>query len=188
MRRADTMTESKRMKERAPAPTAFLDRDGVLNIDRGYMHRPEDLEWIPGAPAAVAQLNRANFRVVVVTNQSGVARGLYDEAAVHRLHAFMQDRLAEDGAHVDAFYFCPHHPEGRVPEFAIECDCRKPKAGLLEQAARDWPVDRARSFLIGDKDGDLAAAATFGILGIKFEPATQSLLDVMGDAIHQVRQ
>ena len=181
-------TESERMPERAPAATVFLDRDGVLNVDRGYVHRPEDLEWIPGAPEAVAQLNRTNFRVVVVTNQSGVARGLYDEAAVRRLHTVMQEQLAEYGAHVDAFYYCPHHPEGRVPDFAIECDCRKPKTGLLEQAARDWPIDRARSFLVGDKDGDLAAAATFGIAGVKFEPARQSLLQVVNEAIQRVRK
>jgi D-glycero-D-manno-heptose 1,7-bisphosphate phosphatase len=160
---------------RKPAATAFLDRDGVLNVDKGYVHRPEDLEWIAGAPEAVRLLNRAGYRVVVITNQSGVARGLYDEQAVHRFHAHMQARLAEHGAHVDTFYYCPHHPDGRVSQFAIACDCRKPKAGLLQQAEHDGPVDKTRSFLVGDKDHDLAAARAFGIRGFRFEAEKEPL-------------
>jgi D-glycero-D-manno-heptose 1,7-bisphosphate phosphatase len=156
-------------------PAAFLDRDGVLNVDRGYVYRPDDLEWIEGAPEAVRLLNEAGYRVIVVTNQSGVARGLYDEAAVRRLHAHMQAELKRHGAHIDAFYYCPHHPEGTVTEYAVRCGCRKPSAGLLECAAREWPLDLTRSFLIGDRPDDLAAAAAFKIKGILFDGSAESL-------------
>ncbi len=150
-------------------PAAFLDRDGVLIVDHGYAHRPDQLAWIDDAPAAVRMLNEAGYYVFVITNQSGVARGYYDEAAVNRFHAYMQDRLRAHGAHVDAFYYCPHHPEGTVAAYAISCRCRKPGIGMLEQAEKEWPIDRRRSFLIGDKDSDLQAAATFKIAGIYFD-------------------
>ena len=163
----------------AETPTAFLDRDGVLNVDHGYVHRIEELTWIDGAAEAVRLLNEAGFRVVVITNQSGIARGHYDEDAVARFHAHMQEFLGSRGARIDAFYVCPHHPEGTVAPYAIDCDCRKPKVGLLEQAARDRPVDRGRSFVIGDRDGDVEAAMAFGIRGVKFDWTTQSLLQIV---------
>jgi D-glycero-D-manno-heptose 1,7-bisphosphate phosphatase len=164
-------------------PTAFLDRDGVLNVDHGYVHRVEHLEWIEGAAEAVQLLNEAGYRVVVVTNQSGIARGHYDEETLRRFHTHMQETLAAQGAGVDAFYFCPHHPQGSVREFAIVCDCRKPKAGLLEQADRDCPVNRKRSFLIGDTESDMAAAAAFGIRGFKFDATSQSLIEIVRAAL-----
>jgi D-glycero-D-manno-heptose 1,7-bisphosphate phosphatase len=160
-------------------PTAFLDRDGVLNVDHGFTHRVDQIEWVAGAPDAVRLLNDAGFTVIVVTNQSGVARGLYSEAAVLELHAHMQSVLEAQGAHIDEFYYCPHHPRGTVKEFAVQCSCRKPGTGMLEQAAREWPIDRGRSFLIGDRDGDMAAAAAFNIRGIKFDCATDSLFEVV---------
>jgi D-glycero-D-manno-heptose 1,7-bisphosphate phosphatase len=164
-------------------PTAFLDRDGVLNVDRGYVHRSEELEFLTGAPEAVRLLNDAGYRTVVVTNQSGIARGLYDEAELQGFHAYMREQLAAYGARIDAIYYCPHHPQGSVARFAIACDCRKPKTGLLEQAARDCAVDRKRSFLIGDKDDDVTAAAAFGIRGIKFDAAKDSLVEVVRRAM-----
>ena len=163
----------------AGMPTAFLDRDGVLNVDHGYVHRVEELNWIDGAPEAVRLLNQAGFRVVVITNQSGVARGHYDEDAVKRFHAHMQGFLGERGARIDAFYVCPHHPDGAVAAYAIECECRKPKTGLLEQAARDCAVDVTRSFVIGDRDGDIEAAAAFGITGVKFDWTKQSIVQIV---------
>ena len=150
-------------------PAAFLDRDGVLNVDHGYAFRPDQLQWIAGAPQAVRMLNEAGFTVIVVTNQSGIARGLYDEAAMHQFHAHMQDALRAQGAHIDAFYFCPHHPDGTIKALAVRCDCRKPGTGMFEQAASEWPIDLARSFMIGDKDSDMAAAAAFNIPGIRFD-------------------
>ena len=160
-------------------PAAFLDRDGVLNVDHGYTHKPDQLEWIAGAPEAVRLLNEAGFAVIVVTNQSGVARGYYDEAALRHFHAHMQDALRAQGAHIDAFYYCPHHPDGTVKEFAMRCQCRKPGTGMLDQAAREWPIDLGHSFLIGDKDADMAAAAAFKIRGIKFDAKIESLVDVV---------
>jgi D-glycero-D-manno-heptose 1,7-bisphosphate phosphatase len=167
----------------APRPAAFLDRDGVLNVDHGYAHRPDQLDWIAGALEAVRLLNEARYRVFVVSNQSGVARGFFDETAVKVFHAHMQDALKGQGAHIDAFYYCPHHPQGSVARYTMTCDCRKPAAGMLEQAAREWPVDRARSFMIGDKVDDMAAAAAFGIRGIKFNAKTDSLVALVRGAL-----
>ena len=163
----------------ARRPAAFLDRDGVLNIDHGYAYRPEQIEWVEGAAEAVRLLNEAGYFVLVVTNQSGVARGFYDEAAVKSLHTHMQDVLSKHGARIDAFYYCPHHPDGSVKSLAVQCRCRKPGPGMLEQAAREWPIDLSASFLIGDRDHDLAAAAAFHIRGIKFDLQTASLVDVV---------
>jgi D-glycero-D-manno-heptose 1,7-bisphosphate phosphatase len=160
-------------------PAAFLDRDGVLNVDHGYTHEPERLEWIDGAPDAVRLLNEAGYYVFVITNQSGVARGLYNEAAVKAFHAHMQNGLAAYGAHIDAFYYCPHHPDGVIKSLAVRCRCRKPGPGMLEQAAHEWPIDVRGSFLIGDKDEDMAAAAAFHIHGIKFDARTDRLPDVV---------
>jgi len=165
--------------DQSQRPAAFLDRDGVLNVDHGYAYRSDQLEWVAGAPQAVRLLNKAGFLVFVVTNQSGVARGYYTEADVIQLHAHMQDVLKAQGAHIDAFFYCPHHPEGAVKKFAVLCDCRKPGTGMLEQAAREWPIDLGRSFLIGDRDNDMAAAAAFNIRGIKFNAAAETLLDLV---------
>src|SRR6185437_8335002 len=164
---------------RPKRPAAFLDRDGVLNVDRGYAHKPEEIEMIPGAAAAVRLLNEVGYYVFVVTNQSGVARGLYSEDAIEQVHRHIQDILRAEGAHIDAFYYCPHHPDGSVKEFAIQCRCRKPEAGMLEQAAREWPVDLGRSFLIGDRDHDLAAATAFRVRGVKFDADAGPLLDLV---------
>ena len=164
-------------------PAAFLDRDGVLNVDHGYVHRPEQLEWVAGAPEGVRMLNEGGYHVLVITNQSGVARGFFDEAAVKSFHAHMQNALAEKGAHVDAFYYCPHHPAGTVKAFTMACTCRKPRTGMLEQAAREWPIDIDRSFFIGDKDDDMAAAAAFRIRGIKFDSRLHSLPDLVRQEI-----
>ena len=168
-------------------PAAFLDRDGVLNVDHGYAHRPDQLEWVAGAREAVRLLNDAGYYVIVVTNQAGVARGFYEEAAIHDFHAHMQEQLAQAGARIDAFYYCPHHAEGTVERFTGACACRKPLPGMLEQAAQEWPLDRARSFLIGDRDSDIAAAEAFNIRGIKFDAATQSLPALIAEEIRKAR-
>ena len=115
----------------APRPAAFLDRDGVLNVDTEYTHRIDELEWIPGAQQAVKLLNDAGYHVLVVTNQSGVARGFYEESAIDIFHQHMQQELARHGAHIDAFYYCPHHPDGTVKAFKLTCLCRKPGVGML---------------------------------------------------------
>ncbi len=146
----------------------FLDRDGVLNADIGYLWRKEDFVWMPGAPEAVRLFNQLDWRVVVVTNQSGVARGYYQETDVQSLHAWMNDELAKQGAHIDSFYFCPHYPQGAQAKYAVECDCRKPQPGMILRGLADWQGNPATSFLIGDKESDIAAATAAGITGYLF--------------------
>ena len=159
----------------------FLDRDGVINADIGYLWRREDFVWIPGAPAAIRLFNERGRPVVVVTNQSGVARGYYSEQDVESLHRWMNDELNRQGARIDAFYFCPHHPDGAIPEYTRVCDCRKPQPGMLLQAMEDWRADPAKSFLIGDKESDVAAAAAAGIRGYLFDG--KNLLEFVEDHI-----
>lgn len=153
-------------REKKKTKTVFLDRDGTLNVEVNYLYRPEDLKLIPGVPEAIRELNEAGFRVVVVTNQAGVARGYYTEADVDRLHGYLNEVLARDRAHVDAFYYCPHHPEHGIGIYKTECRCRKPKTGMFEAADRDCPVDRERSFMVGDKLIDTVAGHNFGIRSI----------------------
>lgn len=151
-------------------PAVFLDRDGVINMDDGYTFRPADLRFTPTAPAAIRRLNDAGRLVIVVTNQSGVARGLYDVADVDAFHRHMAERLAADGARVDAFYHCPFHPDGQVPAFAREHEDRKPAPGMLLRAMREWPIDPARSLMIGDKASDMEAADRAGVAGLRVRP------------------
>ncbi|TVR78402.1 MAG: HAD family hydrolase [Rhodospirillales bacterium] len=141
----------------------FFDRDGVLNEDHGYVHRIEDLRWIPGAREAVRTVNLSGRFVFVVTNQAGIAKGLYDEAAVHAFHAEMQHQLLAIGARVDAFVHCPHHPQGLIDPYIRACSCRKPEPGMILGLLQSWPVLPAASVLIGDRDSDIAAARAAGI-------------------------
>ena len=150
-------------------PAAFLDRDGVLNRNVGYLFEPSRLEWMPGAIEAVAFLKTQGFRVFVVTNQSGVARGLYSEDDVEALHAAMQDVLARAGTAVDAFAYCPHHPEGTIERYRLRCACRKPEPGMILDLAAAYPTDLRRSFLVGDKPSDLEAAAATGMDGFLYD-------------------
>ncbi|MDR2724936.1 MAG: HAD family hydrolase [Candidatus Adiutrix sp.] len=143
-------------------PAVFLDRDGTLNQDKGYVHLWADWEWLPGAPEALAKLKGAGFRLVVVTNQAGVAKGLYTENAVRELHLLANRDLAgRVPAALDAFYYCPHHPHYTGP-----CSCRKPAPGLIERAAAEHGLDPARSFMVGDKLSDAAAGLAAGCRSI----------------------
>lgn len=150
-------------------PAAFLDRDGTLNHDHGYTHRVEDFLWIDGAKAAIKKLNDAGYLVFVVTNQAGIARGYYDATAVEALHAWMQSDLQYSGAHIDDFRYCPHHPDGSVPELSTNCNCRKPASGMLKSLIKRWDPDVRRSFMLGDSEKDAQAGAAAGIVGKKIE-------------------
>jgi D-glycero-D-manno-heptose 1,7-bisphosphate phosphatase len=158
------------MSQPQQKPALFLDRDGVLNEDQGYVHRWEDFRWIAGAKETVAAFNRAGWLVIVVTNQSGVGRGYYTEADMHELHARMNAELAEAGARIDAFYHAPQHPQAEVEAYRHpDPPLRKPNPGMILQALLDWPIDPTASLLVGDKPSDLEAALRAGIRGVLFE-------------------
>jgi D-glycero-D-manno-heptose 1,7-bisphosphate phosphatase len=151
-------------------PALFLDRDGVLNEDRGYVHRWEDFHWIAGARETVAAFNRAGWLVIVVTNQSGVGRGYYSEADMHALHARMGEDLAALGGHIDAFYHAPDHPQAALDAYRHpDPPDRKPNPGMILKALAEWPIDLDRSILVGDKPSDLEAALRAGVRGVLFE-------------------
>jgi D-glycero-D-manno-heptose 1,7-bisphosphate phosphatase len=153
-----------------PRPALFLDRDGVLNEDRGYVYRWEDFAWVRGAREVVAAFNRAGWLVVVVTNQSGVGRGYYTEDDMHALHGRMVEDLAKAGAHVDAFYFAPQHPDSALARYRHpDPPDRKPNPGMLLRAMAEWPIDAERSLMIGDKPSDLEAAERAGVRAVLFE-------------------
>lgn len=144
----------------------FLDRDGTINEEVNYLHRPEDLNILPGVPQAIRQMNETGFKVVVVTNQAGVARGYYTEADVEHLHEYMNEELKKDGAHIDQFFYCPHHPEHGIGEYKVVCHCRKPETGMFEMAEQYYEIDKSHSYMIGDKEIDVQAGHNYGVTGI----------------------
>lgn len=146
-------------------PAVFFDRDGVLNIDRGYVYRSEDFEWMPGAIDTIKYFNNQGYLVFVITNQSGIARGYYTEQDLHTLNEFMNRELAKYGAHIDGFYYCPHHKDGVIPQYTRECTCRKPRPGMIIKAMQEWPVDTEKSIVVGDKPSDIEAAEAAGVPG-----------------------
>ena len=152
------MTESTQKISRA----VFLDRDGTINTERGYLHRVEDFEFIPGVPQAMKKLQDASYLLVVVTNQSGVARRFFTLESVQRLHRYMCFQLKGYGVNIDAIYFCPHHPISGYPPYNIACDCRKGKPGMLLQASGDLSIDLSQSYMIGDKMADIEAGVSAG--------------------------
>lgn len=136
----------------------FLDRDGTINKDINYLYRIEDFEFLDGVPEAIRKMNEAGYLVLVVTNQAGIARGYYTAEDVHKLHRHIDEQLAQYGAHIDAWYYCPHHPDITGP-----CNCRKPKPGMIEQAIKDFNIDTSNSILIGDQPSDIEAGESCGI-------------------------
>jgi len=149
-------------------PAVFFDRDGVLNEDIGYLYKKEDFKWVQGAIETIKYFNEHEYLVFVITNQSGVARGYYTEVDVQKLHGWMNAELAKYDAHIDEFFYCPHHVKGIVAEYSCDCACRKPKTGMLDKAFAEYSIDKDRSIMIGDKESDMECAAKAGIRGIQF--------------------
>jgi D-glycero-D-manno-heptose 1,7-bisphosphate phosphatase len=150
----------------AGAPAVFLDRDGTMIEDVGYLDRMDRLDVFPWTVDAIRALNRAGLAVVVVTNQSGVARGYFTEAFVEQVHRELDRLLGAGGARVDAYYYCPHHPDGTVAPYSRQCDCRKPERGLIVRASRDLDLEPSRSFVVGDKWRDIGLARAAGARGV----------------------
>ena len=140
----------------------FLDRDGTLNIDYGYVHEIDQFHFIEGSIEALQQLKQMGYLLVLVTNQSGIARGYFSEQQFLQLTEWMDWSLADRGVDLDGIYYCPHHPDG-IGEFKQDCDCRKPKTGMLDQAIKDLKIDPTRSIMIGDKMEDMMAGKSAGI-------------------------
>ncbi|MGD9543901.1 MAG: HAD-IIIA family hydrolase [Methylocystis sp.] len=150
-------------------PAVFFDRDGVLNVDLVHVGTIERFHWIDGAICAIRELNDRGYLVFVVTNQAGVAKGLYEEKDVLALHAHMQEELAAQGAHIDDFRYCPYHIEATIPAYRRDSPMRKPSPGMLLDLLDNWRVDQSSSFLIGDKESDIAAAEAAGVPGYLYK-------------------
>lgn len=143
-------------------PTVFIDRDGTINIDGGYINTPDHFDIYPFAAQAVRMLNVHGWQCVVVTNQSGIGRGFYTTEIMHSINSKMYRHFEKQGAKIDGLYYCPHDPNSKIEEFRVKCECRKPKTGMLEAAAADLPIDRNRTIFIGDKYSDMQTGFNFG--------------------------
>lgn len=143
----------------------FLDRDGTINVEKHYLHRIEEFEFLPGAVEALRMAQNAGFRLIVITNQSGIARGYYRDEDFQALNSWMLKTLESDGVHIDGVYYCPHHPEARIPQYRMDCDCRKPKLGMFRRAIEDFDLNVDACCAIGDKIRDCSICETTGCRG-----------------------
>jgi D-glycero-D-manno-heptose 1,7-bisphosphate phosphatase len=150
-------------------PTVFLDRDGTINEEMGYINHPSRFVLLPQSAEAIRLLNQEGFLVIVVSNQAGVAKGYFPETLVHEINDHMRRLLEREGAFVDAIYFCPHHPSATVPTYRMVCRCRKPSTGLIQLACDHYDIDMDRSFVIGDRLTDMEMARNAGLRGILVE-------------------
>ena len=162
----------------------FFDRDGTLNVEVGYLYEFEKFKWIDGAIDAVKYCNDNDYLAIVVTNQSGIARGYYTENDVIELHQKINEELNKAGAHIDDFFYCPHHPEGIVDNYSVDCECRKPKPGLIEEACRKYDIDKSKSLMIGDMPRDVECGENAGVSSVLFSGG--SLLSVLKSALAQL--
>ena len=149
-----------------PGKVVFLDRDGTINEEVHYLYKPEDLHFLSGVPEAIRMLKEAGFTLIVITNQAGVARGYYTCRDVENLHGYLNEQLKKEGGSIDAVYYCPHHPVHGIGEYKVVCHCRKPDTGMFEMAEREFKVDKAHSYMIGDKELDIQAGHNYGVESI----------------------
>ena len=147
----------------------FFDRDGVINVDVDYLYKIEDFKWTEGCIETVVLLTELGYKIFIVTNQSGVARGYYTESDVQKLHDYIAGEAEKFGAKIEKFYYCPHLKDGSVPEYAIDCDCRKPKPGMILKAFAEYDLAKDECFLIGDGKRDVEAAQAAGIKGYLYQ-------------------
>jgi len=152
-------------ENRATHKAVFLDRDGIINVDHGYVYRPQDMEFVPGIFELCTYFRQLGYQLVVVTNQSGIGRGYYSEADFHQLTDWMKQEFAHRNVPLDGVYFCPHHPESAEGDYLKDCDCRKPQPGMLLQAASDLKLDLSQCLMVGDKLSDMQAAQAAGVQG-----------------------
>lgn len=147
----------------------FLDRDGVINVDKGYVHRIDDFEFVPGIFEFCQRAEQMGFAIFVVTNQSGIGRGFYSQSEFDELTQWMCEKFAATGVHIQRVYFCPHHPKEAKGHYLQNCECRKPKPGMILKAIADYGINPEQSLMVGDSDTDIEAAVAAGVRGIKVE-------------------
>lgn len=147
-------------------PAVFLDRDGTINVEKNYLYRIEEFEYKPGVIEGLKKLDDMGFILVIITNQSGIARGIYTEEDFRKLNGWMLVDLEDKGVKISGVYHCPHHPRGRVPEYAVRCRCRKPSTGLFWRAQKELQIDMDKSFAIGDRLRDLTVCKESGVQGV----------------------
>lgn len=167
----------------------FLDRDGTINVEKGYLFRIEDFEFLPGAVEALKSVQDAGYKLIIITNQSGIARGYYTLQDFHRINNWMLETLEAKGVHINKVYFCPHHPEAAVPEFRIDCDCRKPKTGLYKEAVEEFDLEISECYAIGDKIRDCSICGSGGCHGflIADNEKKEFIADVKAGRVTNVR-
>ena len=184
------MIKRKIKNHRSVQPALFLDRDGVINEDVGYPYRVEQLTVFPGVAETIAQFRRFGYYVIVVTNQSGIARGFFSVNDMHRFNEHLRARLLadHDESVIDAIYFCPHHPEGEMEQYRINCDCRKPGIGMIQQACVDFSIDLGKSFLVGDKATDVACGFNAGVKTVQIIKERRGI-DIIADyEVHSLQE
>jgi D-glycero-D-manno-heptose 1,7-bisphosphate phosphatase len=147
-------------------PAVFIDRDGTINEQLGYINHLSRFVILPGVSEAVRLLNKNNWWAIIVSNQGGVARGYYPIDLVDEIHAFLKSSLKEQGAIIDGIFFCPHHPAGVLPEYSSECDCRKPETGLIDKAREAFDIDMSNSYVVGDRHVDIELASRLNLKGV----------------------
>ena len=159
-------SKSRQRRKKPPRPCVFLDRDGTISREGGYINHPDRIELLPGAAAAIRRLNEKNVLSIVTTNQAGVARGYLTEAVLARIHRRLIDLLAERNARLDAVYYAPTHPEGQIARYRRDSEMRKPDVGMIRKACREFSVDLSRSYVVGDKITDIEFAHRAGLKGV----------------------